>query len=118
MIKCLWVQQIRLYKAHSIEPQALEKEIEFVLKTAGKFLSKAPQRSDVLSVFAGLRPLASNDDESAKTKEISRSHKVIISESGLVSVIGGKWTTYRKMAEDAMNKIIRLGLLPQKKGIY
>ena len=52
----------------------------------------------------------------AKTKEISRSHKVIISESGLVSVIGGKWTTYRKMAEDAMNKIMNYDLLPAKNG--
>ncbi|HSN09053.1 MAG TPA: glycerol-3-phosphate dehydrogenase/oxidase, partial [Hanamia sp.] len=103
-------------KIPSIEPQALEKEVEFVLKTAGKFLSKEPQRSDVLSVFAGLRPLAANGDEASKTKEISRSHKVIISESGLVSVIGGKWTTYRKMAEDAMNKIMNNHLLPPKNG--
>ena len=70
----------------------------------------------MLSVFAGLRPLAANGDETAKTKEISRSHKVIISESGLVSVIGGKWTTYRKMAEDAMNKIMNNKLLPAKSG--
>lgn len=103
-------------KTPSIEPQALEKEVEFVLKTAGKFLSKEPQRLDVLSVFAGLRPLAANGDETAKTKEISRSHKVIISESGLVSVIGGKWTTYRKMAEDAMNKIMDHKLLSAKSG--
>lgn len=100
----------------SIEPRALEKEIEFVLKTSGKFLSKAPRRSDVLSIFAGLRPLVSNGSASAKTKEISRSHKIIISESGLVSVIGGKWTTYRKMAEDTLNKIMRSGMLPLKSG--
>jgi glycerol-3-phosphate dehydrogenase len=87
-----------------------------VLNTAGTFLSKSPQRSDVSSVFAGLRPLAATDNDSAKTKEISRSHKIIISESGLVSVIGGKWTTYRKMAEDAMDNIFSDGLLPTEKG--
>jgi glycerol-3-phosphate dehydrogenase len=103
-------------KTHSSEPRALENEIEFVLKTAGDFLSKAPARDNVLSVFAGLRPLAANDDDSAKTKEISRSHKIIISESGLVSVVGGKWTTYRKMAEDTINKIMRSNLLTSKKG--
>ncbi len=103
-------------KTHSLEPTALQSEIDFVLKTAGEFLSKSPERSDVLSVFAGLRPLAANGDETAKTKEVSRSHKVIVSESGLVSVIGGKWTTYRKMAEDAMNKIMNSNLLPAKKG--
>ena len=103
-------------KNPSVEPQALQNEIEFVLRTAGAFLAKTPGRSDVLSVFAGLRPLAATDKDSTKTKEISRSHKVIISASGLVSVIGGKWTTYRKMAEDTMNKIMSSGLLPLKKG--
>jgi glycerol-3-phosphate dehydrogenase len=71
----------------------------------------------VLSVFAGLRPLAATDDSKEKTKEISRSHKVIISDSGLVSVIGGKWTTYRKMAEDTLSKIMRRKMLPEKKCI-
>jgi glycerol-3-phosphate dehydrogenase len=102
---------------HSLEPRALESEIEFVLNTAGKYLSKKPQKEDVLSVFAGLRPLAATDDGNEKTKEISRSHKVIISESGLVSVIGGKWTTYRKMAEDTISKIMRRKMLPDKKCI-
>ncbi|MEO8823826.1 MAG: glycerol-3-phosphate dehydrogenase/oxidase [Ginsengibacter sp.] len=99
-------------QTHSLEPRALENEINFVLNTAGKYLSKNPSRSDVLSVFAGLRPLAATDDSTEKTKEISRSHKVIISKSGLVSVIGGKWTTYRKMAEDTLSKIIRNKMLP------
>jgi glycerol-3-phosphate dehydrogenase len=101
-------------QTHSLEPRALEDEINFVLNTAGKYLSKSPSRSDVLSVFAGLRPLAATDDNTDKTKEISRSHKVIISKSGLVSVIGGKWTTYRKMAEDTLSKIMRLKMLPFK----
>ena len=68
-------------------------------------------------MFAGLRPLAATDDSNEKTKEISRSHKVIISDSGLVSVIGGKWTTYRKMAEDTLSKIIKRKMLPNKKCI-
>ncbi|MGN6249252.1 MAG: FAD-dependent oxidoreductase [Ginsengibacter sp.] len=103
-------------KTPSAEPHALEKEIEFVLKTAGRFLSKIPERKDVLSVFAGLRPLASTENESSQTKEISRSHKVIISDSNLVSVIGGKWTTYRKMAVDTLNKIFASKLLSFKNG--
>jgi glycerol-3-phosphate dehydrogenase len=102
---------------HSLEPRALESEIDFVLNTAAKYLSKKPEKKDVLSVFAGLRPLAATDDSSDKTKEISRSHKVIISDSGLVSVIGGKWTTYRKMAEDSLSKIIKRKMLPNKKCI-
>jgi glycerol-3-phosphate dehydrogenase len=102
-------------QSHSLEPRALETEIDFILNTAGKYLSKPPSRSDVLSIFAGLRPLAATGNNTDKTKEISRSHKIIISKSGLVSVIGGKWTTYRKMAEDTLSKIIRHGTLPFKK---
>ncbi|MEO8720244.1 MAG: glycerol-3-phosphate dehydrogenase/oxidase [Ginsengibacter sp.] len=104
-------------KSHSLEPRALESEINFVLKTAGNYLSKPPSRKDVLSVFAGLRPLAATDDLTEKTKEISRSHKVIVSKSGLVSVIGGKWTTYRKMAEDTLSKIFEKKMLPSEKCI-
>jgi len=103
--------------SHSLEPRALKNEIDFVLNTAGKYLSKKPGKNDVLSVFAGLRPLAATDDSNERTKEISRSHKVIISDSGLVSVIGGKWTTYRKMAEDTLSKIIKRKMLPNKKCI-
>ena len=103
--------------SHSLEPRALESEIDFVLKTTGRYLSKKPEKKDVLSVFAGLRPLAATDNSNEKTKEISRSHKVIISESGLVSVIGGKWTTYRRMAEDTLSKIIKRKILPDKKCI-
>jgi glycerol-3-phosphate dehydrogenase len=89
----------------SLEPQALEKEIAFILDTAGAYLSTKPQRSDVLSVFAGLRPLAAPQNESQKTKEISRSHKIIVSASHLFTMLGGKWTTYRKMGEDMVNRI-------------
>ena len=104
-------------QSHSIEPRATESEIEFILKTAGNYLQKQPKRKDVLSIFAGLRPLAASKDNNEKTKEISRSHKVIISKGGLVSVIGGKWTTYRKMAEDTMQKILRRRMLPPREGV-
>ncbi|HQR93807.1 MAG: FAD-dependent oxidoreductase [Bacteroidetes bacterium 24-39-8] len=92
-------------KDASLEPIALEKEIDFILDTAGLYLNKKPKRSDVLSVFAGLRPLASPEQGKQKTKEISRGHKIIISPSGLFTIIGGKWTTYRKMGEDMVNRI-------------
>lgn len=97
------------------EPIALESEIQFVLDTAGRYMSKKPKRSDVLSVFAGLRPLAAPKKEGKSTKEISRSHKIILSKNNLITITGGKWTTYRKMAEDVVDKAISLGLLPKKK---
>ncbi|SNR46562.1 glycerol-3-phosphate dehydrogenase [Lutibacter agarilyticus] len=88
----------------SLEPIALEEEIEFILKTAARYLTKAPKRTDVLSVFAGLRPLAASKGKGNKTKEISRSHKIFESKSGLLTMVGGKWTTYRKMGEDLVDK--------------
>lgn len=96
-----------------LEPKALESEIEFILKTAGQYLTKQPKREDVLSVFAGLRPLAAPTKSSnpQKTKEISRSHKIVTSESGLITITGGKWTTYRDMAKDVVNKSIEIGNL-------
>jgi len=97
-----------------LEPIALEKEIDFILQTAGKYLTESPQYSDILSVFAGLRPLAAPQEDSKNTKEISRGHKINISESGLVTVIGGKWTTYRKMGEDVVDKALIAARLPQK----
>jgi glycerol-3-phosphate dehydrogenase len=89
----------------SLEPVALEKEIKFILQTAGEYFTQAPQRSDVLSVFAGLRPLAAPQNGQQKTKEISRSHKIIVSPSRLFTIVGGKWTTYRKMGEDMVDRI-------------
>lgn len=88
----------------SLEPKALDEEIEFILRTAGRYLNKAPQRSDVKSVFAGLRPLAAAKGDGSKTKEISRNHKIMFSDSGLVTMIGGKWTTFRRMAQDLVDK--------------
>lgn len=98
-----------------LEPQALEKEIEFILDTAGRYMTRNPQRSDVLSVFAGLRPLAAPRKEGKNTKEISRSHKIFVSKNKLITITGGKWTTYRRMAEDTVDKAISLKLLDERK---
>ncbi len=103
-----------LIENHSLEPIALEEEINFLLETSGQYLVKQPTRKDVLSIFAGLRPLAKPEDDGKATKEISRSHKILISIAGLITIIGGKWTTYRKMAEDTIEKAIMLGGLPER----
>ena len=97
-----------------LEPMALEEEINFLLNTAGLYLTKQPKREDVLSVFAGLRPLAKPQEDGRSTKEISRSHRIIISLTGLITITGGKWTTYRKMAEDVVEKVIVMGGLPDR----
>jgi glycerol-3-phosphate dehydrogenase len=101
----------------SPEPKALDSEVSFILGTAGKYLVKPPRREDILSIFAGLRPLAANPDNPSSTKEVSRRHKVTLSPSGLLTIIGGKWTTYRRMAEETIDKAIRAGLLEKKKCI-
>jgi len=97
------------------EPVALAEEIDFILRTASKYLRKKVYRHDVLSVFAGLRPLAAPKKDDSKTKEISRNHKILVSSSKMVTIIGGKWTTYRKMAEDIIERAIKNELLPPTK---
>ena len=106
-----------LVKDASLEPRALEEEIEFILNTAGIYLTKVPTRKDVKSIFAGLRPLAASEGDEKSTKEISRHHKVLISISGLITITGGKWTTYRKMGEDAVDKALLIAGLPERKSI-
>ena len=101
----------------SLEPKALESEIKFILDTAGKYLVKAPSRNDVLCIFAGLRPLAANPGNPSSTKEVSRRHKITLSPSGLLTIIGGKWTTYRRMAEETLDKAINAGFLEKRKCI-
>ncbi len=93
-----------------LEPKALDEEIGFILRNAARYLARDPQRSDILSVFAGQRPLVRppGKDGSA-TKAISRNHEVLVSDSGLVTIVGGKWTTYRKMAEDTLNHASLIG---------
>ena len=101
-----------------LEPEAQAQEIDFILETAGQYLTKQPNRADVLSVFSGLRPLAKPEDNGKSTKEISRHHKVMISQSGLITIIGGKWdTTYRKMAEDTVDNAILIGALAERRCI-
>lgn len=100
--------------SHSLEPQALEKEVDFILETFNRFTAIEVTKKDIKSIYAGLRPLAAPKDKSEKTKEISRSHKIFISKNGLVSITGGKWTTYRRMAQDTIDKAISIGKLPKK----
>ncbi|HEY3412106.1 MAG TPA: glycerol-3-phosphate dehydrogenase/oxidase [Armatimonadota bacterium] len=95
------------------EPTALEEEVEFVLFHAGQYLTRKPQRSDVLSVFAGLRPLVK--DGAANTAKMSRDHTILVSDSGLVTITGGKWTTYRRMAEEAVTRAAATAGLPARK---
>ena len=97
------------------EPKALKEEIEFILNNASQYMTKKPKLKDVKSVFAGLRPLAAQQGNSNQTKEVSRHHKVNVSTSGLISVLGGKWTTYRKMGEDAINTSALVGGLKEQK---
>ncbi len=97
-----------------LEPRALDSEIDFILNTAGRYLTRAPSRGDVLSVFAGLRPLAYDGKNHEDTKEVSRNHQIAVSLSGLITVIGGKWTTYRKMGEDTVDKAILVGGLEER----
>ncbi len=95
------------------EPVAMEREIEFVLSTAALYLAKKPSRADVLSVFAGIRPLV-KAGEGANTAALSRDHTIRIENSGMITICGGKWTTYRRMAEDCVNQAATLARLPDR----
>lgn len=97
-----------------IEPKPLKEEIDFILKTASLYMDPAPTYADIQSVFAGQRPLAAPKHEGKSTKEISRGHKIIVSDNNLVTITGGKWTSYRKMAEDTVDKAIALKLVEPK----
>jgi len=87
----------------SLEPVPLDEEIGFILTNAAKYLSKRPSRSDILSIYAGLRPLVKVGDAKS-TSALSRDHTILISNAGLLTIAGGKWTTYRKMAQDAVEQ--------------
>jgi len=99
--------------AATLEPVAMEKEIEFILDTAAQYLVKKPTRADVLSVFAGIRPLVKSAAV-GNTAALSRDHSIHIEKSGLITIAGGKWTTYRRMAEDCVNQAAMLAQLPDK----
>ncbi|WP_394065131.1 FAD-dependent oxidoreductase [Alcaligenes sp. WGS1538] len=96
-----------------LEPRPLRQEIDFILSESAHYLQKAPREQDVRSVWVGLRPLVRPVDESGdgKTQSISREHTVLVSPSGLVTVTGGKWTTYRAMAQDVLERCERAGLV-------
>lgn len=98
--------------AISLEPEPLQDEIEFILKHIGRYLSKDPTMKDVRSMFAGLRPLIRG--KAKKTAALSRDHQVVISNSQLVTIMGGKWTTYRKMAEDVTDTVVAQANLSAK----
>jgi glycerol-3-phosphate dehydrogenase len=97
----------------TFEPKARPEEIDFLLETASRYIQPAPTRADILSVFTGIRPLVKGDP-SAPTASLSRDHTILVSDSGLVTIIGGKWTTVRKMAEDCVDRVLKE--LPAKTG--
>jgi glycerol-3-phosphate dehydrogenase len=99
--------------APALEPVAMDREIEFILSTASLYLAKKPARRDVLSVFAGVRPLVKSSS-AGNTAVLSRDHTIHIEKSGLLTIAGGKWTTYRRMAEDCVNQAAMLAQLPDK----
>ena len=99
------------------EPLAFKEEIDLILNESARYLTKAPRRGDVRSIWVGLRPLVKPaDEEGDSTKGLSREHTVLVSKSGLVTVTGGKWTTYRAMAEDVLDKCFLANLLPSRPG--
>jgi len=92
-----------------LEPRPLREEVEFILETANRYLSRPAEAADIRSVFAGIRPLVKMGD-GEDTAALSRDHTIVIDPmSGLVTVAGGKWTTYRKMAEDVIDQATTLG---------
>ena len=99
-----------------LEPCPLASEVEFLLEHAARYLTKDPAKSDILSAFAGLRPLVSTP-EAQNTAAISRDHTIHISNSGLLTIAGGKWTTYRKMAEDAVDQAAVLAQLEERPSV-
>jgi glycerol-3-phosphate dehydrogenase len=100
----------------TLEPRAMDQEIDLILSTAGRYLHKEPTRADILSVFAGIRPLVKTGN-SKNTAALSRDHTIHIDPSGLLSIAGGKWTTYRNMAEDCVSQAATLGHLPERPSV-
>ena len=99
----------------ALEPTPFADEVAFILGESARYLARAPQRSDVRSVWVGLRPLVKpQGDDGESTKSMSREHTVVVGRSGLVTVTGGKWTTYRSMAEDVLARCMARGLLQHK----
>ncbi len=94
------------------EPLPFGEEVDFILRESARYLSRAPGPADIKSIWVGLRPLVKPpDDDAGSTQALSREHTVLVSKSGLVTVTGGKWTTYRAMAEDVLDKCFTAALL-------
>jgi glycerol-3-phosphate dehydrogenase len=96
-----------------LEPAPFDQEVDFILETASLYLAKKPERGDILSAFAGIRPLVRAAD-SRNTAALSRDHTIQIDRSGLVTICGGKWTTYRRMAQDCVDQAATLARLPER----
>lgn len=97
------------------EPEAFAEEVDFILRESARYLTRAPSAADVRSVWVGLRPLVKPPaEDGGKTQALSREHTVLVSRSGLVTVTGGKWTTYRAMAEDVLSRCYAAGLLAER----
>ena len=96
----------------SHEPSPTEEEVSYLIEHANRYLAKTVSRSDVLSTFAGIRPLVAPPGSDGDTSDISREHQLYVSDSGLVTISGGKWTTYRQMAEDTIDRAVEQGDLP------
>ena len=100
------------------EPLPFREEVDFILRESARYLSRAPGPADIKSIWVGLRPLVKPvDDEAGNTQALSREHTVLVSKSGLVTVTGGKWTTYRAMAGDVLEKCFDAELLPIRIGM-
>lgn len=98
-----------------LEPEPFGHEVAFILNESARYLRRAPRREDVRSCWVGLRPLVKSAQvEEGNTKALSREHSVLVSRSALVTVTGGKWTTYRAMAEEVLHRCMSENLLPQR----
>ncbi len=97
-----------------LDPRPQQDEIDYLIEHAGRYLAKAPSHDDIRATFAGLRPLVRPPKQSGATSEISRDHSLFVSDSGLVTIAGGKWTTCRKMAEDTIDQAYPIGGLEKK----
>ncbi|MGB6134579.1 MAG: glycerol-3-phosphate dehydrogenase/oxidase, partial [Acidobacteriaceae bacterium] len=93
----------------AVEPGHSDEEIDYLLEQVGPYLERPIGKSDILSVFSGLRPLVSG--KAAKTSQLSREHHIECSAAGLITIAGGKWTTYRRIAEDTVDFAIRRQML-------
>ena len=95
------------------EPKSLESEIEFIINTINNYLNIKINKNDILSIYAGIRPLIASPKKIQNTSKISRNEKIFISDSNLITIAGGKYTTYRKMAEKVLKRAIEEKLLPE-----